>query len=292
MAQESLSLLIYGPSGSGKTTFGLSGPAPTLVLDAEQASKFIPRNEKVLWDPLTNPVPPAYDGTWKYCVVQVDRWEIAQKVLAYIKNRNHPFKTVLLDSVTEVVIKAKEAINNRDQFKIQHWGELSQNMGFLLRDLRDEVSSNKTGLEVLCVIAIEQEVVKSDIAGNVESRKIEPYLEGGIKKVAPYLFDITGHITITDEYADKSNPGKGYITVQTMFTGRHPEIVSKSRVPGLPPVVQNQTLRSLMENIYGLPEESPQPTEPAQAKEEPKPEPSKPVETKPTKPSLPSLPTK
>ena len=36
MAEESLGLLIYGPAGSGKTSLGLTGPTPTLVLDAEQ----------------------------------------------------------------------------------------------------------------------------------------------------------------------------------------------------------------------------------------------------------------
>lgn len=289
MAEESLSLLVYGPAGSGKTTLGLSGPSPTLVLDAEQASKFIPRNQKVVWDPLTEPVPPKYDGTWKYCVVRIDKWDVAEKVMKYIKARNHPFKTVLLDSVTEVVIKAKEAINNRDQFKIQHWGTLGSNMGYLLRDLRDEASHPKTPIEMMCVIAVEQENIKSNIQGEVESRKVEPYLEGGVKKIISYLFDVTAYITIVDELADRSNPGAGYVTNQYFFTGKNPEITAKSRVPNLPPTISNPTLEGLLNGVF---ERNTQQTQQAQQEApSPQPEPA-PAPKKESKSSgLPSLPT-
>lgn len=286
MADESLSLLIYGPAGSGKTTLGLSGPTPTLVLDAEQASKFIPRNQKVIWDPETDPNPPAYDGTWKYCVVRIDKWKVAQDVMSYLKTRSHPFKTILLDSVTEVVIKAKEAINNRDQFKIQHWGTLSSNMGYLLRDLRDEASHPKSPIEMMCVIAVEQENVKTNIQGEVESRKVEPYLEGGVKKIISYLFDVTAYITIVDEMADRSNPGAGYVTNQYFFTGKNPEITAKSRIPNLPSNISNPTLQGLLNGVFGPREEPAQ--QPAPVQETPV---EKPAPKKEKSSGLPSLPT-
>lgn len=297
MAEESLSLLIYGPAGSGKTTLGLSGPTPTLVLDAEQASKFIPRREKVSWDPLTEPEPPAYDGTWKYCVVRIDKWDIAEKVMKYIKTRKHPFKTILLDSVTEIVVKAKEEINGRNQFKVQHWGELSSNMGYMLRDLRDEASAKHSPIEVLCIIAVEQEHIKANIAGEVESRKVEPYLEGGVRKIISFLYDITAHITLIDELADRSNPGSGYVSNQYFFTGKNPEITAKSRVGRiLPPQIVNPTLSGLLHGIFPPdeePEPQPQPPVPEPVQEPQPPVPQEPVpEPKKTKSSgLPSLPT-
>ena len=208
--------------------------------------------------------------------------------MKYLKARRHPFKTVLLDSVTEIVVKAKEEINGRNQFKVQHWGELSSNMGYMLRDLRDEASSEYSPIEVLCIIAVEQEHIKANIAGEVESRKVEPYLEGGVRKIISFLYDITAHITLVEEMADRSNPGAGYITNQYFFTGKNPEITAKSRVGRiLPSTIVNPTLTGLLHGIFppdDVPETpSPQP--------DPVPQESVPEPRKSKSSGLPSLPT-
>lgn len=297
MAEESLSILSYGPSGAGKTTLGLTGPKPTLVLDAEQASKFIPRKKKITWNPMDGSHPPAYDGTWEYCIVRIDSWDVATKVMDYLRRRDHPFKTILLDSVTEILTKAKEDVNGRNQFQIQHWGRLAQNLSGFLRDLRDETSSDKSPIRVLDIIAAEKSFVESDDkGGTVKEKKIRPLLEGSVKDLIPYLYDMTVRITLDSVPVDPSNPGKGYRLQQSFFTGRDPEIIAKSRTP-IPPTIYDPTLIGLLKGVFLLEEDeiySPEELEYLYGKPEDK-KPNPPVEAeKPAEPkadnNLPTLP--
>lgn len=273
MADESLSILSYGPAGSGKTTLGLTGPTPTLVLDAEQASKFIPKRKKVIWNPLDGSNPPVYDGKWEYCIVRIDSWDVAKRVMDYLLRRDHPFRTVLLDSVTEIVVKAKEDVNGRNQFQIQHWGRLAQNLSGFLRDLRDESSHPNSPIQILNIIAAEKSFVEADDKGGVVKEKsIRPLLEGSVKDLISYFYDMTARITLDEVAVDPSNPGAGKRLQQKFFTGRSEEITSKSRAPGVPAELYDITLKGLLQGVYGL-EDDEEPDTPEQPIETPAPQP-------------------
>lgn len=246
MADESLSILAYGPSGSGKTTLSYTGPKPELVIDAETASRFIPKSKKIIWDPMKD-APPRYDGTWEFCVVKMKDWKTAQKTLEYLRSNNHDFKTVSVDSVSEVLVKAKESIT-KDKFKIQHWGELGQNMGQFLRQLRDVTADEKSPIQILYIIAAAKEYVEGT-EDNPE-HVWRPLLEGSTKDVITYLYDMVAFITLQDVPVDPSNPGKGKRKSQTFFTGSDPKISAKSRPPNVPPLLQDITLEGLLYGVF------------------------------------------
>lgn len=246
MAEESLSLLTYGPAGTGKTTLSYSGPKPILIGDAETASRFIPKHLKVTWDPMASG-PPVYDGTWEYCVVKLYDWKTVQKMLEYLRSHNHPFKTVVIDSVSEVLIKAKESIT-KDKFKIQHWGELGQNMGKLLRELRDITAHHKSPIQILCIISAAKEYVEGTEENPVHVWR--PLLEGSTKDTITFLYDMVAFISLEDVPVDPSNPGKGTKKVQRFFTGSDPRITAKSRPPGVPPLLEDITLEGLLYGVF------------------------------------------
>lgn len=282
MAEESLSILAYGPAGGGKTTLGLTGPKPLLLLDAETASRFIPKSRKVIWDPMRD-LPPVYDGTWEICVVKIKSWKVAQKTLEYIRSDNHPFRTVMIDSISEIQIKAKEEIKGNKAFQLQDWGMLSQNMGAFLRELRDISASDTSKIEMTYLIS----TAKDYVQGENQPRVWKPFLEGATAQIVPYLFDMTAYIYLDEVLINPSNPGQGTQIQQVFFTGTHPTIEAKSRPPGIPPQIIGLTLEGLLRNVFQQDEPAAvieQPTQPQEL--EPTPEPA-PVESASGLPSFP-----
>lgn len=234
--EEALTILLHGPAGAGKTTFASTGPPPILLFDAERAARFI-QLRKIKWDPRRE-APPVWDGSWDMCVVKVRDWSIAEKGLEWLKSGRHPFKTVIIDSISEIQIKAMEQINGREQMKTQHWGKLLQNMGGFLRDLRDLMEEDDSPLKVMVLIS-----TSKDYDG-----RFKPYLQGSIASQVPYLFDITGYLYVNSV---TSNTG---VTTESryLFTGNHPQYEAKCRVPNLPPTIENPHLTSMFNAIFGI----------------------------------------
>jgi hypothetical protein len=234
MAEEALGILVHGPAGAGKTTFAMSGLRPILLMDAERASRFV-QLRKIKWNPLVE-APPVYDGTWDVAVVKTRDWPTAQKTLEWLRGANHPFRTVAVDSISEIQIKAQEAINGRGEMKTQHWGKLLQNMGSFLRDLRDITDEEDNPLHVLCLIS-----TSKDYDGT-----FKPYLQGSIASQVPYLFDMTAYLYV-NQAADENGV---YGDHRFLFTGNHPQYEAKSRVPGVEPTIQDPNLSQLMYRIF------------------------------------------
>lgn len=212
------------------------------MLDVENASRFI-RQRKIFWKPMEGP-PPIYDGTWDLCVVKVKDWPIAKKTYEYLASNQHPFRSVSVDSISETQVKSMENINGRNQMQIHHWGMLLQNMGGLLRDLRDLCGDEASPIEsvVLICTSIEKE------------GRWKPFLQGSIAAVVPYLFDVTAYLYVDQEV----DPATGQpVEVRKMFTGSHPMYEAKNRVPGLPATVANPTISALLDSIYGPVQEIP-----------------------------------
>lgn len=233
--EEALTILVHGPAGAGKTSFAATGPKPIILFDAERASKFI-QLRKVRWDPMRE-APPVYDGSWDMCVIKIRNWETAQKGLEYLKTGNHPFKTAVVDSISEIQIKAMENVNGRNQMQTQHWGKLLQYMGSFLRDLRDLMEEEDSPLKVMVLIS-----TSKDYNGT-----FKPYLQGSIASQVPYLFDLTAYL-----YVNQVQDNLGNVTENRyLFTGAHPQYEAKSRVPGLPPTIENPHLEGLFNGIFG-----------------------------------------
>lgn len=287
MAEESLSILTHGPAGSGKTTLGLTGPKPLVFLDAETASRFIPKSyRKITWNPMEDGLAPVYDGSWDICVVKIKNWEVLQKIVSILATHRHPFRTVVIDSVSEILIKAKQSINGEKQFQIQHWGQLGSKMGSFLRTLRDITADEGSSIEILNIISATKDFnVGTEDKPHMEKR---PLLEGSVKDTIQYLYDIIAYIELDEVAVNPANPGQGMRKQQRIFTGSDPHISSKARPPGIPPELFDIDLSTLLAGVYGSEEENVEP-EPEVDKDGV----IKDNNTKATKSSgLPSLPTK
>lgn len=234
MSDRAVTILMHGLSGAGKTTCSVTAPKPLLLLDVEMASRFV-RGRKIKWNPLTE-APPVADGTWDICVVSVNEFQKAQVAYEYLKSGNHPFKSVVVDSISELQSKAVEKIKGRQQFQTQDWGKLLSVMSFFCKDLRDLAEADDQ-IEAIIITA-----TSKDYDGI-----IKPYLQGQIASQAPYWFDITGYL-----YVQQVADAQGTITdSRNLLIGNHPNYEAKSRVPGLPTVIENPNVSSLLDSIFG-----------------------------------------
>lgn len=232
-------MLVHGLSGAGKTTLAATAPKPLLLLDVEMASRFV-RGRKIKWNPLTD-APPVADGTWDICVVSVDKFEKADKAYEYLKSRRHPFKSVVVDSISELQAKAVEKIKGRQQLQTQDWGKLLSQMAFFCRDLRDLTGDDDNIIEAVIITAMSK-----DYDGI-----LKPYLQGQIAAQIPYWLDITAYMYVTQNQDQTT----GVITdTRNLLIGNHPNYEAKSRVPGLPPVIENPDVTALLDGIFGIDE--------------------------------------
>lgn len=84
-----LSMLVYGRSGTGKTTFAGTWPKPILLLDIKDKG----------WDSIKS-----IDGIK---VLPVSDWVEIEQVYWMLNKSDHPFKTVVIDTVTQLQELAK-----------------------------------------------------------------------------------------------------------------------------------------------------------------------------------------
>lgn len=242
MSDRALSLLIHGPSKHGKTTFAVTtSPAPRLVLDVESASRFLPV-AKVRWDPVTQ-APPEYDGTWDTAVVAVHDFNTALKAYEWLKSGKHPFKSVILDSLSELQVKAQESVNGRDRMQTQHWGELLSKVSFFGRDLRDLTTHPTNPVEAVVITAMTKE------KGPADGPKVQaPSLQGQIADQVPYWYDVTGYYYRNQELDPETNQP---VDVRHLYIGSNPMFVSGTRAPGLPDDIAHPNIEHLLEQVFG-----------------------------------------
>jgi hypothetical protein len=244
--QRSLTIMVYGESKVGKSTFAVTAPYPRLMLDVEGGHRFLPIVVKY-WDPLREE-PPVADGTWDTCVVQIRDYDTVLKTFQWLQLGKHQFKSLIIDSVSELQVKCLENIAGKQQMSQQQWGELLRHMGALLRDLRDLTMHPTAPLEA---------VVLTAMARSGQDDRYKPYLQGQLAIQAPYFYDILGAITI--EEFPNPDPTQGPYRVRRMYVERTPKYEAGERVQGrLGGVVEqeNLSIERMLDMVFGPKQEA------------------------------------
>jgi hypothetical protein len=211
--------MVYGESKVGKSTFAVTAPYPRLMLDVEGGHRFLPINVKY-WDPIREE-PPQADGTWDTVVVQVREYDVVMKTFQWLQSGKHQFKSLIIDSISELQVKCMDNIAGTEQMKMQQWGELLRHMGALLRDLRDLTMHPTQPLEA---------VVLTAMARKGQDGVYRPYLQGQLAIQAPYFYDVLGAITV--ESMPNPDPLQPAYKVRRMYVERTPEYEAGERVQG------------------------------------------------------------
>jgi hypothetical protein len=235
---ETLSILVHADSKVGKTTMASTSPPPMLILDAEGGSKFLPIR-KVTWNPQQGP-PPAYDGTWEACVVIVRDFDTMRMVFQWLQSGQHTFRSLIVDSITEVQRRCKQNLAGTEAMNQQAWGQLLTLMDSLIRGFRDLTLHPTNPIQVVVFIA---ETRQSN------NGKWRPYMQGQIDIALPYWMDVVGYL-----YVDHALDANGQPTVpvrKLLITAGHPQFEAGERVQGrLPGVVEQPNVTQMLLQVY------------------------------------------
>ena len=216
---RSLTMMVYGESKVGKSTLAVTAPYPRLMLDVEGGHRFLPINVKY-WDPIREE-PPVADGTWDTCVVNVRDYDVVIKAFQWLQAGKHQFKSLIIDSISELQVKCMDQIAGKNQMQMQQWGELLRHMGALLRDLRDLTLHPTAPLEAVILTAM----AKADKDG-----RLRPYLQGQLAVQAPYFYDVLGYLDI--ETVPNPDPTQAAYRVRRMHVERNDRFEAGERVQG------------------------------------------------------------
>lgn len=185
-----LAAVIHGESGSGKSYFGGTTPAPRLILDCEGGSRFIRANRrKKFWDPLKEPVP-ENDGTWDACFVNVRDWQTLYAAYSVLANGDHPFRSVVVDSLTEAQKRLIDDVAGVDQPTLQEWGTVGRNLEDMVRKLRDLTFHPSKPLDAVVLLCLSHQ----------RDNELRPFLKGQIELTLPGFVDVVGYL-----YTDASS---------------------------------------------------------------------------------------
>lgn len=230
-----LFLLLYGEPGTGKTPIGHTAPGPRLILDAEMGSKYItPAIGQVTWDPEREPIPEGAGETWDTCIVVARSWPRMKAALDILRSRKHPFKSVVLDSLTESQKRCRdvlEASSRNGEMTERLWGSLLRDMEELLRGLRDDAGDPDNPLENVIVLALLDD----------RAKMARPLIQGGLQRNVASLPDVMGLI-----YATVDDKGERITAVQLQGDET---AVAKDRTSSLP--------NGGISGVYGDPMPSP-----------------------------------
>lgn len=242
MTTEGISILIHGPAKAGKTTFAETAPRPRLVLDAEGGTRFTP-SRKIVWDPTTQH-PPADDGTWDTCVIYTRDYVTMQMAYQWLASGQHPFRSVIVDSLSEVQQRCVDMIAGAGRMEQQLWGDLLRQMSDLVRKLRDLIIHPTHPLDCVVLVAM----TRIDAKG----RQI-PLVQGQLKDTLPYYLDITGY------FYTETEPTTGVLE-RKLLVSPQPSFEAGDRTGRLEPIIIDPSIERMLIKIFGHAVETPQPT--------------------------------
>ena len=191
----SISMLIHGEEGTGKSWLGQTTPEPRLVLDAEGGSKVprrrypdgrIVKQKKITWDPLKEE--PPKEGDWQTCHVMVREYKDIDAAYAWLNAGDHPFRSVVIDSLTEVQKRCKDSISGMDTPSERDWGLLLIKVEGLVRAFRDLTSHPQTPLDAVVVLALTME----------KSGRRKAAVQGALGVSLPGFVDLEGYMYVKD----------------------------------------------------------------------------------------------
>lgn len=226
--------IVFGASKRGKSWLGDTTPAPRVVLDAEAGSRWTP-SRKVKWDP-TREAPPAPDGTWDTAIVEVRSYQAVLKAYEWLNSGKHPFRSVVMDSISEVQQRAIDDMVGSSAMKVQDWGQLLRVVSDLVRKFRDLLVNPVRPLDVVLFIAMAKQRNDGTWA---------PHIQGSLATTLPYYVDACTYLDVV--------PTEDGRQIRRLFCGTFPGFETGHRLPEqlLGQYVDEPNLSEMLARIRG-----------------------------------------
>jgi hypothetical protein len=226
-------MIIFGHSKHGKSFLGDTTPAPRVVLDAEGGSLFTP-SRKTEWSPSTSP-PPEPDGTWDTAIVRVRTYRDVQQAFQWLNSGKHSFRSVVMDSISEVQQRCVDDIAGTNQMQTQDWGQLLRVVSSLVRQFRDLTGHPTKPLDAVVFIAMAKQ--------NGEGTWY-PYVQGSLATTFPYYVDASTFLSVVT-----AEDGTQF---RRLYCGTFNGYATGERLGGrIPPFIDNPNISGMLAMIRG-----------------------------------------
>lgn len=240
-----LNLLVYGDSGAGKTL--LTGTAayveelcPMLFVDVEGGTHTLAHFDEV--DDMLDVIPDPDEQE------RTLRWGDIQKIYDDLYRGRHPYKTVAIDSLTELQKLAMatnlgsgtkmqiDAIGNLPEFK--DWHINTEQMRRMVRAFRDLPIN--TIFTALADDQLDPRTAKSENPRIIK----RPSFTKKLAQEIPAFFDLVFYL-----YSKQ----RGSSNVRYIQTDKDNSVVAKCRVYGVPMLIENPTMETLYDMLVRNP---------------------------------------
>lgn len=219
-----LTAVVHGESKVGKTWLGASSPTPILVLDAEAGGfRFVP-GEQIVWDPQREPIP---ENPPDIVRVKLRDRATLGAVLDMIRMGDHPFKSIVVDSLTEYQSRIKREMFPSGVIDQQGWGSILLDIEDRVMSLRD-LAEDDDQLQSIVLIAHSE----------MRDEKQRPMMQGAMKNKLSYKLDMTGYLFKTRD--DSGNlrrglrvVGDGKVDAGNRPIGDKPEVIWDPSISGI-----------------------------------------------------------
>ncbi len=215
MSEQSLAMILFGEPSSGKSTMCGTAPKPFLVLDTEAGSKYVRAfKNKVKWNPLTHHWNEVYKDGVDAVVVNVLDYQTLVQAYEYLNNTEHPFKTVVIDSLTETQKRLVDAVAGTDSPTLAQWGTIGRHLEDLIRKFRDLTEHPKHPIQTVIFTCL----------AHLNAGQTRPYLKGSLELSLPAFVDVVAYL-----YAENVN---GEMKHRTLLVPAN-NIIAKDRTGAL-----------------------------------------------------------
>lgn len=181
-----LTMLVHGPPGQGKSWLFATAPGPRLFLDGEGRAEHLP-GHVIWWNP--EQAPPDIDAnavtTDTTVAVDIRSQRDLTNARAWLDRGDHYFKSVGLDSVTEVQDRVIEEIKGTHADGRQDWGDIFDMLNEYIMGLKNLRRHPTNPLDVIYVVA----------GSETHEGATQPYVRGQLARKLPYRFDVLGYLT-------------------------------------------------------------------------------------------------
>ncbi len=233
MDNRTLTLVIHGESGVGKSYLADTAPAPRLILDVEGGVRFTP-SRKIDWDPIGPPPKP--DDTWDTAVVTVTDLDLVRRAFAWLKEGQHPFRSVIIDSLTEEQKRRIDRIAGTEALQRQHYGVLLREGDALVRGFRDLTLHTARPVEVVVFVCATREKGQ-------DHPVVRPALMGQMAEQIGYTVDVMAYLAMGVD-------AQGNIQRRALFA-QIDGIAAKDRTGRLGVTMDSPTIPKMLEKVYG-----------------------------------------
>lgn len=213
-----LKILIYGEPGVGKTRFCGTAPDP-IFLSAESGLLSL---NKI--------------GNFQY--TQIKTFQEMIDAYEYLAVEKHNFKTIVIDSLTEIQTQCMDAIlaeSGKEQAQIQDWGKLGTRMVNMVRKFRD--------LPCNLIVTCLSETLSAEEGFE---QKIVPCVQGKLKSLLAGYFD-----EVFLAYSTERKDADGVVSIEhALLTHGTKKYVAKDR-SGMLDRKESPDFMDIYNKIYG-----------------------------------------